>query len=149
MADSRAQARFVADGPHLVLYDGVCGLCNRLLQFLLVHDHRAVFRFASLQSATGQATVARAGGDPHALNSFYVFANYQTPNARLFARSSAALFVAGQLGWPWTAARLLGILPGTLLDRLYDLVAHSRYRIFGRLDRCPVPRPEHRVRFVD
>jgi predicted DCC family thiol-disulfide oxidoreductase YuxK len=149
MADSRAQARFSADGPHLVLYDGVCGLCSRLLQFLLAHDHRGVFRFASLQSTTGQAMVARAGGEPQALSSFYVVANYRSPEARALTRSRAALFVAGQLGWPWTAARLLGVLPKALLDRAYDLVARSRYRIFGRFDQCLVPSPEHRGRFVD
>jgi predicted DCC family thiol-disulfide oxidoreductase YuxK len=149
MTDSRAQAQFAADGPHLVLYDGVCGLCNRLLQFLLVHDHRSVFRYASLQSATGQAMVARAGGEPQELSSFYVVANYRTPEARAFTRSGAAFFVAGELGWPWTLARLLNVLPKALLDRAYDLVARSRYRIFGRFDQCVMPRPEYRGRFVD
>jgi len=149
MPDSGAQAPFDAGGAHLVLYDGVCGLCNRLLQFLLVHDRRAVFSFASLQSETGQTMVARAGGNPHELSSFYVVANYRTPQARVFRRSRAALFVAGELGWPWKVTRLLGVLPTALLDRVYDAIARTRYRVFGRYDQCLVPRPEFRSRFVE
>src|SRR5438552_8231884 len=101
MTDSPAQAPVDAQGAHLLLYDGVCGLCSRLLQFLLAHDDRAVFKFASLQSATGQAMVERCAGNPHDLTSFYVIANYRTSDARVFTRSAAALFVAGKLGWPW------------------------------------------------
>jgi predicted DCC family thiol-disulfide oxidoreductase YuxK len=155
MTDSPAQASVdaqdaeEAQGAHLVLYDGVCGLCSRLLQFLLTHDHRAVFNFASLQSATGTAIVERCGGDPHELTSFYVLANYRTPASRFFTKSRAALFVAGELGWPWKVARVAGILPSALLDHVYDLVARTRYRIFGRYEQCLVPRPEYRRRFVD
>jgi predicted DCC family thiol-disulfide oxidoreductase YuxK len=155
MTDSPAQAPVAAQdaqeaqGAHLVLYDGVCGLCSRLLQFLLKHDHRAVFNFASLQSATGKAIVERCGGDPHELTSFYVLANYRTPASRFFTKSRAALFVAGELGWPWKSIRVAGILPTALLDRLYDVVARTRYRVFGRYEQCLVPRPEFRSRFVD
>ena len=144
-----AAGTLTSPSANLVLYDGVCGLCNRLLQFVLAHDRRGVFRFASLQSATGQTMVARAGGDAGELTTFYVFANYETAEARPLTRSGAALFVASRLGWPWKAARVLGILPKVLLDRAYDLVARSRYRLFGRLEHCVVPRPEHRRRFVD
>ena len=150
MADSPAHAPSHSQGgQHLVLYDGVCGLCNRLLQFLLRHDHRAVFNFASLQSATGKAIVARWGGNPDELTSFYVLADFRTPEARIFMRSDAALFVAGQLGWPWKVMRVAGILPRALLNRLYDVVARTRYRVFGRFEQCPIPRPEFRSRFVE
>jgi predicted DCC family thiol-disulfide oxidoreductase YuxK len=137
------------EGTHLVLYDGVCGLCSRLLQFLLAHDRRAVFTFASLQSATGRAVIERFGGNPEELTSFFVVADYRTGAACMLGRSRAALFVAGALGWPWKAAGVLRVLPTPILDRLYDLVARTRYRVFGRLDRCLVPRPEHRRRFLD
>lgn len=63
MTDSARQAASPAAGAHLVLYDGVCGLCSRLLQFLLARDRHEVFAFASLQSATGRAIVERLGGD--------------------------------------------------------------------------------------
>ena len=149
MADSETQPVSAAEGAHLVLYDGVCGLCSSLLQFLLTHDRRAVFAFASLQSATGRAMVEGLGGDPSELTSFYVLANYRTRNRRMFARSEAALFVARQLGWPWRAASIAGVLPSGLLDRVYNAIARNRYRVFGRFDRCLAPRPEFRGRFVE
>src|SRR5690349_5157212 len=130
MTGSPVQGPADVEGVHLVLYDGVCGLCNRLLQFLLQHDRRAVFAFASLQSDVGRKTVERFGGDPDVLTSFYVVANYRSAGAQMFKRSGAALFVAGQLAWPWKAAILLRVLPTTILDPVYDLVARTRYRLF-------------------
>ena len=148
MTGSPAQVPSAAEGVHLVLYDGVCGLCSRLLQFLLKHDHRRVFTFASLQSVTGRAIVERFGGNPHELTSFYVLANYRTGRARIFSRSSAALFVAGELGWPWKTAGLMRILPASILDLVYNVVARNRYRILGRHEQCLTPRPEFRSRFI-
>jgi predicted DCC family thiol-disulfide oxidoreductase YuxK len=149
MAGSPAQVPPLTEGAHLVRYDGVCGLCSRLLQFLLKHDRRAVFTFASLQSAVGRALVERFGGDPNELTSFYVLANYRADDARMFSRNSAALFVAGELGGPWKVAVLMRVLPTAILDRIYDVVARNRYRLFGRFEHCLIPRPEFRHRFID
>jgi predicted DCC family thiol-disulfide oxidoreductase YuxK len=149
MGHSEAQQPSAFVDRHLVLYDGVCGLCSRVLQFLLRHDRRRVFRFASLQSAVGRAIVERSGGNPAELTSFYVVADYQTAASRVFTRSDAALFVVGALGWPWRAAQLMRFVPRAIRDRAYDIVARSRYRVFGRDDRCLVPRPEFRSRFID
>jgi predicted DCC family thiol-disulfide oxidoreductase YuxK len=149
MTDSRAQGSSEPRGAHLVLYDGVCGLCSRLVQFLLAHDRRRVFDFASLQSRTGRRTVQRSGGDPDQLTSFYVVANYRTADARVIDRGRAAVFVAAELGWPWRLATAIGVLPTALLDRGYDAVARNRYRLFGRRDQCLVPSPAFRTRFVD
>ena len=149
MLDSQAQAASDWEGAHLVLYDGVCGLCSRLVQFLLAHDRRAVFNFASLLSATGQAIVEQGGGDVHQLTTFYVFANYRTPDARLLRKSDAALFVAAEFGWPWRMVRFLRFFPKAFLDGVYDVVARSRYRVFGRYEQCRMPPAEFRSRFVD
>lgn len=143
------QQASVGEGAHLVLYDGGCGLCSRLLQFLLKRDRRAVFTFASLQSAVGRATVEHFGADPNELASFHVLANYQTNHVQMFSRSSAALFVAGQLGWPWKAVALARVLPTAMLDHVYNVIARNRYRVFGRYEQCPAPRPEFRRRFID
>ena len=148
MDHSGAQPPSAPEGEHLILYDGVCGLCNRLLRFLLRHDHRHVFRFASLQSSVGQAIVQRNGGDPGQLTSLYLVADYQKAAERAFTRSEAALFVAEHLGWPWKAARWLRFVPKGIRDRAYDLVARTRYRLFGRYDRCLMPDPEFRSRFI-
>ncbi len=149
MPSSSSQASSHAQGAHLLLYDGVCGLCNHLLQFLLARDHRAVFKFASLQSAAGREIVTRWGGDPEALTSFYVIADYRTANARVVTKSDAALFVAGQLGWPWKLMGVAGALPASVRDRLYDVVARYRYSIFGRHERCLVPSHDVRSRFIE
>src|SRR5687768_5321613 len=146
---SRAQPRSRAEGAHLVLYDGACGLCSRLLRFLLEHDCRGVFSFASLQSEVGRVIVARWGGNPNELTSFYVLANYRADDAQMFNRSGAALFVAGELGWPWSVAIVLRVLPTAILDRIYNVLARRRYRVFGRYDECLIPRPELRGRFVE
>jgi predicted DCC family thiol-disulfide oxidoreductase YuxK len=138
-----------AQGRHLLLFDGVCGLCSRLVQFVLMHDRECVFDFASLQSPTGRALVERAGGNPEDLSTFYAFPDYRAPEARPLTKARAALFVMYALGWPWKMARLFGVLPTALLDRLYDLVARNRYRVFGRREHCLIPSPEYRSRFVD
>jgi predicted DCC family thiol-disulfide oxidoreductase YuxK len=142
--------RVAKQGPghqatHLVLYDGVCGLCNRSVQFVLERDRRAAFQFASLQSATGQAMVARmdAIGGPDDSMSLR-----RQGLRRAFTRRATPLFVS-ELGWPWKALLIARICPRALRDRLYDIVARTRYRVFGRYDHCVLPRPEHRGRFVD
>ena len=132
-----------------MLYDGVCGLCNRLLQFLLRHDRRGVFTFAALQSTTGRAMVARWGGNPEDLTSFYVVADFRNENARAIAKSDAALFIARELGWPWKLAGAAGALPKPLRNRMYDVIARSRYRVFGRYDQCVIPSEESRSRFIE
>ena len=149
MVDPVAQPSRAGAGAHLVLYDGLCGLCGRLVQFLLRYDRRGVFSFASLQSAVGRSIMERCGGSPGELTSFFVVADYQKPASRVFTRSDAALFVAGALGWPWRTARLMRLLPRAIRDRAYDVVARSRYRVFGRVDRCLVPSTEFRGRFID
>jgi predicted DCC family thiol-disulfide oxidoreductase YuxK len=149
MSGSEPQVAADAQGKHLLLYDGVCGLCSRLPPFVLARDHQRVFNFASLQSPTGRAATGHSGRNPGELTSFYVVENYRMPEARVIARSAAALFVADALGWPWKAACVFGVLPTAWLNRAYDLVARNRYRIFGRCDVCLAPRPEYRDRFVD
>ena len=148
MTGSTTQPASVGEGAHLVLYDGACGLCSRLVQFLLKHDRRAVFTFASLQSAVGRTVTERFGQDPAELTSFHVLANYRGNSPRMFSRSSAALFVAGELGWPWKMAGLMSVLPTSILDQVYDVVARNRYRWFGRREACLVPTPALRARFL-
>ena len=149
MATSSAQGTSGAEGTHLVLYDGVCGLCNHLLQFLLRHDRRRVFCFAALQSAVGRAMVTRHGGNPDDPASFYVVADFRTATARAIKKSDAAVFVASQLGWPWKGLRAAAVLPLPLRDAAYDLIARTRYRIFGRYEECLLPSDKFRERFID
>jgi predicted DCC family thiol-disulfide oxidoreductase YuxK len=135
-------------GRDLLLFDGVCGLCNRLVRFVLARDGAHRFDFASLQSETGRQWLSRFNHDPNALDTVVVIADYRgVPSVR--ARSDAAIHVAGALGQPWRLLTLLRWLPRWTRDGGYRLVARSRYRIFGRYDTCPLPSPETRQRFID
>ena len=134
----------------IVLYDGVCGLCNRLVQFVLRHDRHETFRFASLQSAFAARILTRHGANPSDLDTFYVVVNHNNVHETMFARSDAVIYVLKQLGGIWrTASVILSITPRFLRDWIYTIVARNRYRIFGRYDTCPVPTAETRARFLD
>jgi predicted DCC family thiol-disulfide oxidoreductase YuxK len=134
----------------ILLYDGVCGLCNRLVQFILRRDHNAFFRFASLQSAFAANVLARHGANPTDLDTFYVVVNYHEPQETLISRSDADVYVLKQLGPAWRpAAFIFGAFPEFLRDAAYNVVVRNRYRIFGRYDTCPLPSEETRSRFLD
>jgi predicted DCC family thiol-disulfide oxidoreductase YuxK len=147
--------------PHpILLYDGVCGLCNRFVQFIIRRDPNAIFRFASLQSALASRILARHNLNPSHLDTVYVVVNpdshspngdtNEDTNGLLLSRSAAALFVLAQLRGPWHAAAfMLRLLPKFLLDSAYNAVARHRYRIFGRSDTCPLPSAQDRNRFLD
>src|SRR6266550_6041684 len=131
---------FSSSNP-IILYDGVCGLCNRLVQFILKRDQRDYFRFASLQSEFASALLQKHGRDPRDLDTVYVVVDYAQPAERLLARSDAILFLLRQLGGIWKLASLANILPRTMRDAIYKLVARNRYRVFGRYDSCLLPEP--------
>ena len=141
--------------PPILLYDGVCGLCNRLVQFILRRDHNAVFRFASLQSALAARILTRHGANPadldtNDLNTIYVVVNHDLPGESLLSRSDAVLFILHQLGGlSRPAAFLLQLLPKFLRDSAYNAVARHRYRIFGRSETCILPSAQDRSRFLD
>jgi predicted DCC family thiol-disulfide oxidoreductase YuxK len=138
--------------PHILLYDGVCGLCNRFVQFILRRDPHALFRFASLQSPLASRILARHNLNPSDLDTVYVVVNPESENSNelLLARSDAALFVLKHLGAPWpAAASLLQLLPRFLRDSVYNAIARHRYRIFGRSETCPLPTAQDRDRFLD
>jgi predicted DCC family thiol-disulfide oxidoreductase YuxK len=136
-------------GHHLLLFDGVCGLCNGIVRFVLPRDRAAAFDFASLQSATGRSWLGRVGYNPDALDTLVVITDYRTDHAGVHVRSDAALSVARALARPWRALSVFRFIPRTLRDFCYDVIARRRYRLFGRYDSCPVPAPRHRARFID
>jgi len=137
--------------PHpILLYDGVCGLCNRLVQFILRRDPEGVFRFASLQSALAAGILARHGADARDLDTVYVVLNAGQADEQLLPRSDAVIFILQQLGGIWRpAAFVIRLVPRPLRDWGYRLVARNRYRIFGRYDACPLPSADTRSRFLD
>jgi predicted DCC family thiol-disulfide oxidoreductase YuxK len=137
-------------GGAILLYDGVCGLCNRLVRFLLARDRRGRLRFAPLQSGFSARALARHGRDATRLDTVYLITQPGTAGERVLSRSRAVLAALEELGGAWRlAGTLLRVVPGPLRDALYGLVAKIRYRVFGRSDRCVLPPPEDRARFLD
>ena len=141
----------MSHAPHpILLYDGVCGLCNRFVQFILRRDRNAIFRFASQQSPIAARILTRHGANPTDLDTVYLVVNHELPDEYLLSRSDAVLFVLSQLGRLWRAvASLLQLLPKVLRDPAYNTVASHRYRIFGRFDVCTLPRDADHTRFLD
>ena len=134
----------------IVLYDGVCGLCNRLVQFLLKRDKRGRLRFASLQSEFAERVLARHGIDPKDLDTVQVVVNYDRPYEQVVNRSDAVLRAGQELGLPWNIlARVARIVPRPLRDVVYGFVARNRYRVFGKYETCMLPDPNQQHRFLD
>ena len=135
--------------PAVILYDGVCGLCDRLVRFVLRRDRRQAFRFAPLQSDVARRILNTYGRDPARLDTFYLVVGYGTPHEHLEAKSRAALTVFAKLGKAWPLVLLLRLVPSVIADAVYDLVARFRYRAFGKLEACPAPSREDQARFLD
>ena len=133
----------------IVLYDGVCGLCNGAVQFLLKRDGRDRLRFASLQSDFAAELLNRHGIDHSDLDTVYVVLNCKEPRESLLAKSDAFLFLAKAIGGVWTIARVGRIVPRPIRNWLYDFVARHRYQVFGKYESCMLPDPKHRHKFVE
>ena len=134
----------------VVLYDGVCGLCNGFVQFVIARDDDARFRFAPLQGPFAAAVLARQGRTVSATpETILLVEDVGLPVERLLERSDAALAIVGALGGGWRLTRALRLVPRFLRDAVYAGVARIRYRVFGRLDACAVPSSAVRARFLD
>lgn len=132
----------------LLLYDGVCALCNRVVQFVLRFDKRRRFCFSALQSDFARETLERHGRDPDDLDTFVLVLDHGTPQERLLVKGRGGLRVLREMGGLMSLAAVLEILPTPLLDWGYDRIAGSRYEKFGKYDTCPLPPEEHRGRFL-
>src|SRR5262245_1145928 len=133
----------------IVLYDGVCGLCNRAVQFLLKRDRHDRLRFASLQSDFAAGVLRRHGIDHKELDTIYVVLNHDTTGEELLAKGDALLLFARELGGIWQVARLGRLVPRPICDRIYDFVARHRYQVFGKSETCMLPDPAQRHKFVE
>ncbi|RYY21518.1 MAG: thiol-disulfide oxidoreductase DCC family protein [Cytophagaceae bacterium] len=134
--------------PAIILFDGVCTLCNGLVQFVIRHDPQQKFRFAALQSEAGQALLRSRGRPlaPAALaspESVVLVAGEQ-----VYTHSTAVLHIAGRLGGIWRLGTIGWLLPRAWRDALYRYVARHRYRWFGRQESCLLPTPALRSRFL-
>ncbi|WP_068826895.1 thiol-disulfide oxidoreductase DCC family protein [Pseudomonas sp. BMS12] len=134
----------IAADERVVLFDGVCRLCNGWAKLLISHDRERRFRLCSVQSAEGQAILAWFGLPT---DSFETMAYVE--GARLFVRSDAVLRVVAQLPGAWRLLGGLRVIPRPLRDWCYDRIALNRYKLFGRYDSCLLPTADHAGRFID
>jgi predicted DCC family thiol-disulfide oxidoreductase YuxK len=129
--------------PPVILFDGICHLCNGAVRFVLRHDRQKRFVFAPLQSKAATTVLARYP-DADSLPDSIVLADARG----LHTRSDAAFGIARQLGFPWSWLAMGRLLPRPVRDGVYDWIARRRYRWFGRREACMVPTDEVRDRFL-
>ncbi|MBI3943231.1 MAG: thiol-disulfide oxidoreductase DCC family protein [Chloroflexi bacterium] len=128
----------------MILFDGICNLCTRSVQFILKRDPRSYFRFASLQSPAGQRLLQAYGLPPNLVESVILI-----EHNRVYGRSDAALRIASHLSGGWPLLRVLLIVPRPIRDAVYSWIANRRYRWFGTAETCLVPSPNMRARFLE
>jgi predicted DCC family thiol-disulfide oxidoreductase YuxK len=128
----------------LVLFDGVCNLCNGAVQFIIKRDPEGKIVFSSLQSDFAASQLKKFGMDPGSLYSIIVIEK----GSRL-ERSDAILAIASNLAGIWPMLKVFKFLPRLIRDGIYNLVAAYRYRVFGKQDSCMIPTPELRARFIE
>ncbi len=135
----------VSEAP-VVLFDGVCNLCNAAVQWLIERDEPGRLRFASLQSQAAGRVLRGAGvDDPSSLPDSIVFVDERG----VHVQSTAALRIGARLGFPYTLGRVGLLVPRPLRDAVYAFIARRRYRWFGQRDTCMRPTPELAARFLD
>ena len=125
----------------IVFYDGVCGFCNKSVQFLIRHDRRGRTQFATLQGG-----YAKTHLDPKYTEQLDGLVTLW--NGEVYFKSSAFLILIPELAWYWQWMRLGWLFPRFIRDSVYNVIAKYRYTWFGQYDACPIPTPEQRSRFV-
>ena len=131
--------------PPVLIFDGVCNVCNAAVNFALDHERGPVLHFAALQSPEGLALLQAHGGRVEAIASATVVV---IDDGQRYERSAAVLRAARYLRWPWRALAAFWIVPRPLRDALYTYFAAHRYKWFGQSEACRVPTPELRARFL-
>lgn len=143
----------IAEGRLLVIFDGQCVLCNRAVRWLIARDRRDQLRFAASESPQAAEMLKRqveaGASEPAPPATILVLRNAGAAGEQLLGRSDAIVALLAELPGPWpTVGAVLGLIPRTLRDLGYMIVARWRYKIWGRLESCPLPMGEERDRFV-
>ena len=128
----------------VVLFDGVCNLCNSAVQFIIRRDPAFNFRFSSLQSEFSKTQLTKFGLDPESLHSIVVIAD-----EKVFQRSEALFVISKHLHGGWWWLWVFKVLPKFATDGMYNMIAANRYKIFGKRESCMIPSPAHKDRFTE
>ncbi|NEW81627.1 MAG: thiol-disulfide oxidoreductase DCC family protein [Mariniphaga sp.] len=129
---------------NIVLFDGVCNLCNKTVKFIIRNDSKAKFRFASVQSESGQLLLGQLGFPLDRFDSLVYISD-----SKFYVKSTAVLRILRELGRGWQLLYAFVIIPLFLRDGVYNLIAKRRYKWFGKRETCLIPSQEYQVRFLD
>lgn len=135
----------IPEHKKIVLFDGVCNLCDDAVQRIIKHDRKDIFRFASLQSDFGKELVAERGLDPEELDSIILI----DPGVAYYKKSTAALEISRELSGGYSLLKNFLFIPESLRDGIYDFIANNRYKWFGKKEQCMIPTPELKAKFLD
>ncbi len=135
----------IPENKKIVLFDGVCNLCNNAIQRIIKNDKKDIFRFASLQSDLGKKLVAERGMDPEEIDSIILI----DPGVAYYKKSTAALEISRELSGGYSLLKNFLFLPEVIRDGVYDIIATNRYKWFGKKDQCMIPTPELKAKFLD
>ncbi|WML39797.1 thiol-disulfide oxidoreductase DCC family protein [Neobacillus sp. OS1-2] len=127
----------------IILFDGVCNLCDRSVQFIIKRDPQGKFKFAALQSEIGQELLKKHGFKS-TISSFVLI-----EKEKVYVKSGAAIRVSKQLYGIWKMSTIFLVIPPFIRDKLYDVIAKNRYKWFGKKDSCLLPSPKWKNRFLD
>ena len=141
----RNSEKVMAPAPEnpVLIFDGVCELCNASVDFILKWEKKPEILFTANQNPPGRALLQQFGEDPDAVSTVYL-----VQNGKLYKQSTAALRIARMLMFPWFLAYGFIIVPPFLRDLVYKFIARNRYRWFGKKDTCRIPTPEEIARFL-
>jgi predicted DCC family thiol-disulfide oxidoreductase YuxK len=129
----------------IILFDGVCNLCNSAVQFIIKHDKKDVFRFVALQSVMGQEILSYIGIDSKNIDSIILY----EPGVAYFYKSDAALQITKRLDGILPIGIIFKIIPTGMRNNLYDYIARNRYNWYGKKESCMIPTPELKIKFLE
>ncbi len=132
------------ENKHIILFDGVCNLCNNAVNYIIKKDTNDLFRFASLQSEIGKRLLEQRGINPESIDSMVLI----IPNIAYYIKSDAALEIIKDINTPWRFLTLFKVVPRGFRNIVYDFIAKNRYRWYGKKDQCMLPTPELKVKFL-
>jgi predicted DCC family thiol-disulfide oxidoreductase YuxK len=135
----------IPENKKIILFDGVCNLCNKTVNKVIDYDKKNTFLFTALQSETGQQIIKKIGINTNEVDSIILYEN----NMAYYIKSTAAIKIMNDLGGFWSVTKIFWIFPEGFRNWVYDIIARNRYKWFGKEDNCRIPTPELKAKFLD
>ncbi len=145
MSSEPPNKQSIEPNKKLILFDGVCNLCNGAIQFMIKHDKNDTFRYAALQSDIGKKLIEERNIDTKKVDSIILI----EPGVAYYDKSDAALQIGKQLKGYRTISSILYLIPSGLRNIVYDFIARNRYKWYGKKEACMIPTPELKAKFLE